>query len=129
MRWLIVVGAITLAACSAGADEPVSTTFATEPLGAVTLHWTLADRADPGACTDARAAVIDVWLTRSDTGEQVAMLQEPCTTFVTSVALAPGSYRVRGRLVSTNGEARTPIVELAPFVVTDESTVVLELAF
>ncbi|MBX3231440.1 MAG: hypothetical protein KIT84_10880 [Labilithrix sp.] len=130
MKWLVLAGAIALVACGGeGPAEPVSTSSATEPLGTATLHWTLMGRADDAACTDERAAVIDVALVSPDTGGVLASFQEPCASFVTSLPLAPGRYAARARLLDTNGEPRSQLVELAPFTIEDASVVVQEIVF
>ncbi|MCW5816794.1 MAG: hypothetical protein KIT84_37705 [Labilithrix sp.] len=129
MRWCGLIGAIALAACSEGTEEPIVTSAATEPLGTLTLRWTVAGSRDARACATASAPVIDVSIVSPDTGGELEAFQERCVTFATMAVLAPGTYAARVHLVDTSGDPRTPPVELPAFTLAEGGVIVQEVDF
>ncbi len=117
------IAAIALAALTACSAE-VSTTPAPPPPpppgpvgdGTLVLDWTIDGTTDPNRCYQSSSASIAVDVTDVN-GGPAGSFQQACTTFATSITLAPGDYGANAHLVDANGNPRTTEVPINPFTI------------
>ena len=83
--------------------------------GALVIDWTINDTTDPNQCSQASATRLEIIV---DPGVgQPSMFSQDCTSFATSIMLAPGRYSASAVLVDANGKARTTQIDIDPFTI------------
>lgn len=83
--------------------------------GALVIDWTINDTTDPNQCSQASATRLEIIV---DPGVgHPSMFSQDCTSFATSIMLAPGRYSASAVLVDANGKARTTQIDIDPFTI------------
>jgi hypothetical protein len=135
----VAAGCLACLACLvglAGCTAEVSSTPAAPPPppppvvgnGLLVVDWSIAGTKDPNACTQSAAATIAVNVTL-DTGQPVAGYQQACTTFATSIGLAPGRYAATALLLDAAGTPRTTAVPIHAFTILGNDTLNIPIDF
>jgi hypothetical protein len=117
--YFATIGLLTLAACTAD----VTTTpnqgpppVGPAPDGTLVLDWTIDGNTDPNSCFESSSSAIAIDV--MDTGGAPAgSFEQSCTTFSTSITLAPGDYTANATLIDANGNPRTTTVPINPFTI------------
>lgn len=100
-----------------------------EPLGAVTLRWSVAGSVDPRACRSEAADRIDISVVTSEGGGELEAFQEPCESFERRMVLAAGEYAVRARLVDARRRELTTDEAVPSFTVAGGQEVAIVVDF
>lgn len=120
MRFPISRGAFALAvaasACTvqSSSPPPPPEVLPTVPSGTLVVQWTIDGTTDPNRCNATGAATIRVFVTFDD-GSPAGTFEQGCTSFATSISLAPGRYTAGAFLVDVAGAARTTTAPIDAF--------------
>lgn len=135
-RLLSLAGLVAMA-LAAGCTADVSTSPAPPPPppagpvvgdGTLVLDWTINGTTDPNQCYQSSAAAIAVDVT-DVSGAPAGTFQQACTTFATSITLAPGQYTANARLIDANGNPRTTAVPINPFTINGNDQLSIPIDF
>jgi len=94
----------------------------------VEVRWTLNETADPNICIQAQAPTMDIVVTTVG-GQFIGEFQAACEAFGTSITLSRGSYGASARLLGTGGQARTTTLNIDPFTIVENSSLVVDIDF
>jgi hypothetical protein len=119
---VLFAAAFTASGCSGAAVVAV-------PTGSVVMDWTINGAKDPAHCQISGAAVLHVSLHHAG-GAFAGEYAQDCAAFATTIeGLVPDTYGGHVELVDQAGRPRTTSVDLAPFDVIGNATVVVDMDF
>lgn len=128
-RWLAPMALSILAGCSTtGGPVPTAVIVATEPTGTLVVSWTLELRTDADACSANGVSTIRIRLETASGGD-AGTFEDACTTFSTSVTLAPDTYRASAVMLDMRGARVTSTATVPAFTVLGGDVIAIPFDF
>jgi hypothetical protein len=115
-----------VSACTASVGPPPPVP---PPVGTAIADWTIDGTKDPARCQASGAATFHITLF-SASDRSVGDWVQDCTAFATTIGgLFPDTYTGKAELLDADGRPRTTSVNLAPFGVIGDASVVVNVDF
>jgi len=121
-----VVTAIGSTGCVVETSSPPPPATVAES-GTFVLDWTIDGSTDPNRCNQSSAATIDIRVYAG--GGLSGEYQQACTSFATSISLAPGTYSADAAFVDGAGTERTTRVPINAFTIRGNDTLDIGVDF
>ena len=96
--------------------------------GTVTLAWTIGGSGDSAQCAAEGADQIEIDV-YAQNGGQVGSYDEPCTDGSFVISLDAGRFSATAHMLDANGQARTTVVDIDPFDITDDTSFTVPVDF
>jgi hypothetical protein len=97
--------------------------------GSLTLRWTIDGQVNPGSCDIGGATVLHIRL-MTTSGAFAGDFEADCAQFATKItSLAPDGYTGTAELQDAGGAPRTTSIQLDPFTIVSDSTLVIDVDF
>lgn len=97
-------------------------------VGTLTVTWTVAGRADSGACAAYAATDLEL-VVYDEAGRVVASAKSPCESFSLRLGLSEGTYTADATLINPNGTARSTTKPLQAIVIVAGTDLAIDLDF
>jgi hypothetical protein len=99
------------------------------PTGTLALQWTIDGQVSPGSCDIGGATTLHIQLTTTS-GAFAGEFEADCAQFATTIpSLAADGYTSTAELQDASGALRTTSIQITPFTIVSDSTLVINIDF